>query len=172
MRNALLPLGVLLLAATSLLAEAKTSGDAAVSGAWETYVNRRFGFRFEYPASLTPGRLPVNGAGRNFTDGTFSVTAQGHFMNGRTIDDFYQDALKAYGKDVTYKVKRPTWYVVSADQSNGYVVYTKFHVQGQNFAEFTATYPIGTGKKYDPVIERMAKTFVPFLEGDDYDRIR
>jgi len=138
---------------------------------WKTYVNERFGFRFEYPVSLAPGRLPENGAGRNFTDGTFSVTAQGHFLHDRTIDDIYREALEAYGRDVTYKVKRPTWFVVSADQSNGYVVYKKFHAQGKNWAEFTATYPIGTGKKYDPVIERMAKRFVPFLEGDQYDRI-
>jgi len=138
---------------------------------WKTYVNERFGFRFEYPASLVPGRLPENGAGRNFTDGTFSVTAQAHFLHDSTIDDIYRDALEAYGRDVTYKVKRPTWFVISADQSNGYVVYKKFHVRGSNWSEFTATYPIGTGGKYDPVIERMAKGFVPFLEGDDYDRI-
>jgi hypothetical protein len=143
----------------------------ALAEEWKTYVNERFGFRFEYPVSLAPGRLPENGAGRNFTDGTFSVTAQGHFLHDRTIDDIYREALEAYGRDVTYKVKRPTWFVVSADQSNGYVVYKKFHVQGKNWAEFTATYPIGTGKKYDPVIERMAKRFVPFLEGDQYDRI-
>ena len=172
MKSAILPLGFLFLAAAPLFAQGETSGDPAAAAKWDTYVNHRFGFRFEYPASLAPGRLPENGAGRSFTDGTFSVTVQGHFMHGRTLDDFYQDALTVYGKDVTYKVKRPTWFVVSADQSNGYVVYKKFHVRGQNFAEFIATYPIGTGKKYDPVIERMAKTFVPFLEGDDYDRIR
>jgi len=171
MKSALLPLGALFLVTASLLAQAKTGTDPDAAEKWETYENGRFGFRFQYPPTLTPGPLPANGAGRNFTDGTFSVTAQGQFMHGRTIDDFYRDALKAYGNEVTYKVKRPTWFVVSADQSNGYVVYQKFHVQGQNFAEFTATYPIGTGKKYDPVIERMAKTFVPFIKGDDYDRI-
>lgn len=171
MKSALFLLGALLLATASLFGQAKPTAEPAAAGKWETYENGRFGFRFEYPASLRPGRQPENAAGRNFTDGTFSVTAQGQFMHDRTIDDFYRDALKAYGSDVTYKVKRATWFVVSADQSNGYVVYTKFHVQGQNFAEFTATYPLGTGKKYDPVIERMAKTFVPFLKGDDYDRI-
>ncbi len=79
--------------------------------------------------------------------------------------------LNAYGSDITYKARRPTWFVVSADQSNGYVVYKKFHVQGGNWVEFTATYPVGTGSIYDPVIERMAKEFVPFLKGDNYDRI-
>lgn len=140
---------------------------------WKTYTNERFGFRFIYPESLMPGRLPENGAGRNFTDGKFSVTAQAHFLNGRSIEDLYQESLRAYGNSVTYKVRRPTWFVVSADLSNGSVVYRKLHVQGENFAEFTATYPVGTGSKYDPFIERMAKEFIPFLPlstGKKYDR--
>ncbi len=137
---------------------------------WNTYLNERFGFRFAYPKSLKPSRTPQNGAGLNFTDGKFSVTAHGHFLNGRTIEAFFQDALKAYGGAITYMVKKPSWFVVSADQSNGYVAYRKFHVQGGNWAEFTATYPIGTGAKYDPVIERMAKGFIPFLSGKEYDR--
>lgn len=137
---------------------------------WKTYVNQRFGFQFVYPESLKPGRTPQNGAGLNFTDGKFSVTAQGHFLNGNTIEETYQKSLKAYGTEITYKVRKPSWFVISADQSNGYVVYTKFHVQGGNWAEFTATYPIGTGAKYDPVIERMAKGFIPFLSGNRYDR--
>jgi hypothetical protein len=139
---------------------------------WKAYVNEGFGFRLTYPESLKSSRQPGNGAGLNFTDGAFSVTAQEHFLNGKKLEDFYRDALESYGSDITYKVKKQSWFVVSGDQSNGYVVYKKFHVQDGNWAEFTATYPIGTGAKYDPVIERMAKEFVPFLVGDGYDRAR
>lgn len=141
---------------------------------WKTYTNERFGFRFEYPASLSPGRLPENGAGLNFTDGSFSVTAQAHYLNGRSIDDFYEEMLKAYGKAITYKVKKPTWFVVSAELSDGSVTYCKLHVEGENWAEFEAHYPISASAKYDRIIERMAKGFVPFLPlsgGKNYDRL-
>jgi hypothetical protein len=141
------------------------------AGEWNSYVNERFGFRFDYPASLKPGRIPPNGAGLNFSDGKFSVTAQGHFLNGKTLEDFYREALNSYGAEITYKVNRPTWFVVSAEQNNGFVVYKKFHVKGGNWAQFTATYPASLSAKYDPVIERMAKGFVPFLEGKNYDRV-
>ena len=137
---------------------------------WKSYVNERFGFRLDYPASLKPGRLPENGAGRNFSDGEFSVTAQGHFLNGKTLEDFYQEALNSYGGAVTYKVRRPTWFVISGERRDGAVFYKKFHAKGGNWAEFTAVYPVALGARYDPVIERMAKSFVPFLDGADYDR--
>ncbi len=141
---------------------------------WKTYTNERFGFRFEYPASLSRGRLPENGAGLNFTDGRFSVTAQAHFLNGRSIDDFYQEMLKTHGKAITYKVKKPTWFVVSAELSDGSVMYCKLHVEGENWASFEAYYPISASAKYDPIIERMARGFVPFLPlsgAKNYDRL-
>jgi len=86
-------LRTLCLGMLSLLIVSSVSGARAED--WKMYVNERFGFRLAYPPSLKPGRLTANGAGLNFTDGKFSVTAQGHFLNGRSIEDFYRDSLNA-----------------------------------------------------------------------------
>lgn len=106
-----------------------------------------------------------------FSNGEFSVTAQGHFLHGQTLADFYREALARYGQAVTYKVMRQNWFVVSGTLPGGTEFYKRFAVQGGNWAEFTATYPAAKSAQYDPVIERMSKSFQPFLPGNHYDRI-
>lgn len=135
-----------------------------------TYVNPRFGFSLTYPANLTAGPPPANGDGRHFAspDGELSVRAFGHFLVAESFDEMWASTLENYGAAVTYKVKRDDWFVVSG-VLDGTEFYHKVFVQGGNACHFIIEYPHARNAVYDPVVEQIAKDFVPFLDGD-YDR--
>ena len=142
---------------------------------WNTYVNARFGFSVQIPPELVASRDPENGAGREYhtKDGQFSILAHGHFLgvadDTESLESNYRDELKELGATVTYKKKAADWYVVSGVARDGTEYYIKRSVKGKNWAEIRITYPHAANKNYDPWVERIAKSFVPFLKGD-YDR--
>lgn len=142
---------------------------AEVSSHWETYTNGRFGFRFSHPSSLKPSPSPANGAGMNFSDGKMSVTVQAHY-SVTPMDEIWRDLVAQYGDSATYKAKRKSWFVISGVLPDGTEFYRKFHEGNGSWCELWATYPHALNQTYDPVIERMVKSFVPFLPGDGYDR--
>lgn len=137
---------------------------------FKDYTNARFGFKISYPATLVSTFDPANGAGKEFhsKDKEFSLATSAHFLNGATLDSMWQDELKELGNTITYKKKDQDWYVVSG-VSNGVEYYHKTHVHDGNWASFHITYPHAKAKQYDPIVEKIAKSFVPFLKGD-YDR--
>ena len=151
-----------------------SSGLTAQGEAWREYLNRRFGFRIEYPPSLEPSRPPDNGAGQEFrsADGKVSLLVQAHFLQGPsdTLEARWQADLSAYGKAIRYQRRGSDWYVISGVLPNGFEFYRRFAVQSHNWASFEITYPHAESVKYDRWVERMAKSFVPFLPGD-YDRV-
>ena len=142
---------------------------------WKEYVNTRFGFSFRYPAVLLASRNPDNGDGREFhtEDREFSVLGIAHFLNtlddGDGLEKRWQDELKELGSTITYKKKADTWYVISGVTKNGTEYYHKLYTKKSNWSGFKITYPHVKHKKYDPWVERIEKSFVPFLKGD-YDR--
>jgi hypothetical protein len=149
---------------------------------WKEYVNRRFGFSLRYPATLTASPAPENGAGREFhtADKEFSILAEGHFLRvdeGDSLNKSWQDELDSLGDTITYKKKTNTWFVVSGVTKNGTEYYHKFYNKldskgkGGNWAGFSITYPHAKNKQYDPWVERIEKSFVPFLKGN-FDRIQ
>jgi hypothetical protein len=150
-------------------------GVQAQEAKWKTYVNPRFGFSLEYPTELIGSREPENGAGREFhtKDEEFSILAHAHFLGAvdesESLESVWKEALKELGSTVTYKKKGKDWYVVSGVKPDGTEYYYKWWVKGKNWAELRITYPHAKNKKYDPWVERIAKRFVPFLEGD-FDR--
>ena len=156
---------------TLLLAAAWFLPLAAIAAepGFKDYTNARFGFKISYPATLVASPDPTNGGGREFhsKDKEFSLATSGHFLNGATLDSMWQEELKL-GGNITYKKKDKDWYVVSG-VNDGTEFYHKTHVQGGNFASFHITYPHFKSKQYDPIVEKIAKSFVPFLKGD-YDR--
>jgi hypothetical protein len=146
-------------------------------GGWKKYTNARFGFSVEYPPTLQASREPDNGAGREFhtANKEFSLTAHAHFIGvadeKESIDTLWSDALKELGSTITYKKKTATWYVVSGVTKEGTEYYHKLHTEGKNMAEIRISYPHAKNAKYDPWVERISKSFIPFLRGD-YDRSR
>lgn len=148
---------------------------AAADVAWKEYVNGRFGFKIPYPASLVPQREPDNGGGRRFVskDGKVELVAHAHYIGlneGDSFDDRWNEALKEYGKSVTYKRKTATWFVISGVLPDGTEYYEKLHVQKHNYAAFKLTYPHAATAVYSPWVEKIAKEFVPFLPDPEYDR--
>ena len=146
----------------------------AAEEAWQKYTNARFGFSVERPASLVASREPDNGAGQEFhtKNNEFSLLAHGHFLGiadqNETIETYWLQALKDAGNSVTYKRKAADWYVLSGVK-DGTEFYYKFAVKENNWAEIRITYPHAKSAKYDPWVERISKSFVPFLRGD-FDR--
>lgn len=142
----------------------------ATSQEYATYLNRRFGFRLSYPSNLRSSRQPDNGAGMSFSspDGEFSVTAQGHFLNGDTLDTLWANELKQGGATITYSTKKADYYVVSGSRA-GREYYRKVFAEGGNWVRFDIIYPAAKRGYYDQVVERIARDFVPFVPGD-YDR--
>jgi hypothetical protein len=139
---------------------------------WKTYTNARFGFRLVRPPELVASRAPDNGGGQEFhtKDKEFSLSAFAHFVQeGESLTTMWEAELKDLGKTVTYQKKGDGWYVVSGVK-DGTEFYHKTFVKNGNFASFEITYPHAKAKQYDPWVERIAKEFKPFLEGD-YDRI-
>ena len=148
---------------------------AASDVVWKEYVNGRFGFKIPYPASLVPQREPDNGGGRRFVskDGKVELVAHAHYIGlneGDSFHDRWNEALKEYGKSVTYKRKAATWFVISGVLPDGTEYYEKLHVQKHNYAAFKITYPHAATAVYSPWVEKIAKEFVPFLPDPEYDR--
>lgn len=145
--------------------------DAFGDPAWKEYVNARFGFKFGYPAGLVASPDPANGDGREFhtRNKEFSVAGYGHFLVDMTLNSLWEDDLKEYGNHITYKRKASTWYVVSGVK-DGQEFYRKVQTKGDNCAVVHFTYPHAKAAQYDPWVEHIVKSFVPFLKGD-YDHI-
>ncbi|MEO5754734.1 MAG: hypothetical protein ABIR38_08505 [Chthoniobacterales bacterium] len=142
---------------------------------WKEYRNARFGFVLTYPPNLIGTREPENGGGREFHsgDGDFSVAASAHFLmrdDGDSLERRWQDELKSLGDTITYKKKSATWYVVSGVSKEGTEYYHKLYLKDSNWAAFQITYPHAKNARYEPWVARIAKSFVPFLEGD-FDRL-
>jgi hypothetical protein len=142
---------------------------------WKKYENGRFGFVLTYPASLIGSREADNGDGREFhtRDKEFSVAAFAHFFVPDSDDSFearWQEELDTPDVTITYKKRADSWYVVSGLTKSGTEYYHKLMTKGKNWAAFHVTYPHAKHEKYDPWVERIAKEFVAFREGD-YDRL-
>jgi len=140
--------------------------------AWKEYINARFGFKFSHPASLVAGRVPTNGGGLTFStpDKEFEISAWGYFMvDDDTLEKRWADDLKELGPFTTYQRKAADWYVISGVK-NGAEFYHKVFSKNGNGVFLNIDYPHAKAAQYDPWVEKIARSFVPFLKGD-YDRI-
>jgi hypothetical protein len=142
---------------------------------WQKYTNGRFGFILTYPAPLIASPEPTNGDGREFhtPDHEFSVTASAHFFlpdSGDSLEARWNEELTTPNVAINYQKKAPTWYVVSGVANDGTEYYHKFYVKRANWVTFRITYPHAKHQKYDPWVEQIEKSFIPFLEGD-FDRL-
>ncbi|EDY18186.1 conserved hypothetical protein [Chthoniobacter flavus Ellin428] len=132
---------------------------------WRDYVNLRFGFKMSYPAELVASAEPENGDGREYhtKNKEFSVTAYGHYLVDATLNSLWEDDLKEFGRHITYKRKAANWYVVSGVK-DGTEFYRKVHTKGDNCAVLHFTYSQVKAREYDPWVEKIVKSFKPFLK--------
>lgn len=139
---------------------------------WMLYENPRFGFALPVPPAMKAERPPDNGGGQIFisADG-MRLAAWAHFNTdgAASVEAEWKNELAVKNRTITYKRKTDGWYVVSGVNQDGTGFYTKYFADAQYFAYFSILYPQADEKKYQPVIERIAKDFQPRL-GKGADR--
>jgi len=133
---------------------------------WATYSNERYGFSLLYPADVFQVERSTQAG-----DGVAFVGMRGHgqllvgaFENrdGQTVEN-YQAYIrrKTYAEyAVDYAPRGAGWFVLSGE-GNGKVFYEKvlFSCQGRVISSFALLYPIGSKREFDPIVQRMEKSF-------------
>ena len=96
--------------------------------------------------------------------------AWGQFvMPDDTLDRRWAEELANLGPFANYTRKTRDWYVISGAKS-GVEFYHTTHFQKGNAVSLQIEYPHAKNKQYDPWVEKIGKSFLPFLQGD-FDRI-
>ncbi|HKC64651.1 MAG TPA: hypothetical protein VKB86_13505 [Pyrinomonadaceae bacterium] len=128
---------------------------------YRTYANARFQYSVSYPAGiLIPQGESTNSDGQIFRsrDGHAEMRVFGRYnVQNETLKSAFNAAQE--GKDVTYKVMKGNFYVVSGRQ-NGKVFYEKTMLKGDTFKTFMIEYDESDSAKYDPITARIARSFV------------
>jgi hypothetical protein len=144
---------------------------------WRQETNKRYGFMLSYPADFIPERLPENGDGRRYhsPDGQVSLAASAFHLASDNdpggLEAFWAKELSERGQTVTYKLKRANWYVISGVNPNGFEFYHKAFFYPTYQVEFEITYPHSQNARWNKVVERLSREFVPALPNNgQYDR--
>jgi hypothetical protein len=133
---------------------------------YRTYNNARFAYSISYPASLLqPQGEAANGDGQKFLAGDGSaelIVYGGYNALNRTLKQAYtQEATTSADhprRVVTYKVLRPTWFVISGHEG-GKIFYQKTMLKGDTFKTFRIEYDESEKAVFDPVTKRIEKSF-------------
>jgi hypothetical protein len=129
---------------------------------YESYLNARFGFSVKYPANLTIQKDSDNGDGRklNSNDGfTMSVFGSNEISSkGQSLSELYNSEIIQH-KDVTYKVKKTNWFVISGYDGEN-IFYIKKYVGAGSTNTLYLVYPSNLRDKYYDVITIISKSFV------------
>lgn len=128
---------------------------------YNSYINPRFGYSVKYPSCLDKKSESENGDGSEFnsSDG-FKMTVFGSYdvsVLNQNIDKLYQDEIKNH-KDVTYKVKKNNWFVISGYDGE-YIFYIKKYVGSNTANTLYLNYPSNLRDKYYNVITVISKSF-------------
>jgi hypothetical protein len=129
------------------------------------YVNSRFGFTIRYPSKLLmPQGESFNGDGQGFIsqDKRDKLSAYGsHTLLGGTLKDDFERELQANpNRQITYKVLRNNWYVISG-ADGGLIFYKKTVQVRDGYATFNFSYPIEHRGTWDKVLVEIANEFKP-----------
>lgn len=131
---------------------------------WKFYANVRFNYGVCYPEDLlVPQGEAPNGDGQKFLakDGAnLVVYGQNNALNEPLKDALEDTASRLAGKSgkVTYKVIKPTWFVVSG-QNGQKVFYAKTLYSHEQFKSFELVYDSSASAIYEPVVRRLNTCF-------------
>jgi hypothetical protein len=127
---------------------------------WETYINDRFGMRFDIPADFKPAPSPENGDGRSFEKGEASIYIfASHNTQGDTPKSFKKQLIGSKGyEEVTYSPSGDTWLVVSGFRGVR-IFYEKYFFHDGVISAFGMDFPKDAKPLYAPVIERIENSF-------------
>ena len=129
---------------------------------YKTYTNARFKYSIGYPADLLiPQGEAENGDGQIFKEKDRSSVEMrvygGYNVSNETLRSRYAELIRKWN-NVTYKVIRRDWFVVSA-MVNGKIHYQKTILRGDVFKTFEIVYDAVRGSTYNDVTDRIAKSF-------------
>ncbi len=127
---------------------------------WQTYVNDRYGMRFDIPADFQPAAPPENGDGRSFEKGDASIYIFGSYNTENDTPRTFKKQLigsKGYEK-VTYSPSGETWLVISGFRG-ARIFYEKYFFHDDVISAFGMDFPKAEKPRYAPVIERIENSF-------------
>jgi len=131
------------------------------SGGWQTYINNRFGIRFDFPADVfAPQPPPDNGDGRAFRSesATLQIVAF-HNIDDQTPGSLKRELLAGDGyEDVTYSPTGQTWFVLSGFRGDR-IFYEKYLFNDDVVSVFGIEFPEDEKPYYAPIIERIEDSF-------------
>jgi hypothetical protein len=148
-------LGLLLSAGVALADQIVPLGNG-----WQTYVNDRYGMRFDVPADFQPGAPPENGDGRTFEKGDASIYIfASHNLQNDTPASFKRQLIGTKGyEDVTYSPSGGTWLVISGFRGSR-IFYEKYFFHDDVISAFGMDFPKEEKPVYAPVIEHIEDSF-------------
>jgi serine/threonine-protein kinase len=137
----------------------------AVSGAWQTHVNERFGTTADVPADWQAGEPPANGDGLRFTspDGSASVTVFGGLQTFDTIDEtvaIYETLEE--GEAVTYRHRDDRGLVISGTVGDR-IFYRRWILSCGDavWNGLSIEYPAAEKGAYDALVTHMSRSLRP-----------
>ena len=132
-----------------------------IGNGWQTYVNDRFGMRFDYPADIfAPLEEPQNGDGRSFqsTDATLQIFGTHNVLNDSPASMKREMVGMQDYEEVTYSPSSRNWLVLSGYRGDR-IFYEKYFFRGDVIAAFAMEFPAGRKPYYAPIIERIEDSF-------------
>jgi hypothetical protein len=140
----------------------------ATAGDWSRYQNERFGFRLEYPAHLFHvERTTEAGDGRVFAaaDGQARLLVGALSNQDHHSAKSYQDFLArtSYANyTITDRPLGEDWLVLSGE-ADGRIFYEKAILScgGELITSFALLYPADKRETFEPILARIANSFVP-----------
>ncbi len=132
-----------------------------LAGGWQTYLNDRFGVRFDYPADVfKPEQPPMNGDGQTFTgrDATLEIYAF-HNTDAETPVSLKKRMNGTEGyENVTYSPSGKTWLVLSGFRGD-HIFYEKYMFKDGVISAFGVDFPKEQKPFYSPIVERIENSF-------------
>lgn len=153
---------------------AQVAGEA--NHGYVRYTNVRFGFSFAYPADVfsAPEPPPVNNDGAVFKtpDGRALVGGAASFNAlFETIDSLWKEAMEEAGeKNVTYRRRAASWFVISGTDPTGRVFYRRTELRKDIIFSLWFEYREADKKRFDPIVESMVKLYRVTADGDDVEQ--
>lgn len=132
---------------------------------FNTYINYSRSYKIEYPYNWLKGSVPANNDGLHFwsEDNNIDLLVFSSVLHSNTFSEDYSSALLDPDINITYKLFRGKWYIISGfDKYSKKIVYKKVYWSEENDEKRTMILQYSVDKKrfMDNVIKYMVKSFI------------